>query len=53
MPKEILAKNIKDFRVTLSDHTEHVTDAMSLFANKFDFDFLIQMTNFVIPLSYK
>jgi len=39
MQNDILAKSINDQNITLAEHTEHVTDAISLFADKFDFDF--------------
>lgn len=39
MQNDILAKSINDQNLTLAEHTEHVTDAISLFADKFDFDF--------------
>ncbi len=39
MQFDILAKSINDQNITLAEHTEHVTDAITLFADKFDFDF--------------
>lgn len=42
MQNVILAKSPKDQIISLAEHTEHVADAITLFADKFNFDFDIK-----------